>query len=159
MIDPWLQSHVADASIVSPPSTNANDSHFAYMSPSLSMPMNDSASTLEELKQRMKQFADDRDWQQFHDLKNLSMALAIEAAELMEHFRWVANTNANALMSDADVAAAIRQEAADVLLLLVQFANVAGIDLMAAAQAKLALNEVRYPIDKSRGVATKYDKL
>lgn len=121
--------------------------------------MNDSASTLEELKQRMKQFADDRDWQQFHDLKNLSMALAIEAAELMEHFRWVANTNANALMSDADVAAAIRQEAADVLLLLVQFANVAGIDLMAAAQAKLALNEVRYPIEKSRGVATKYDKL
>lgn len=121
--------------------------------------MNDASAALDELKQRMRQFADDRDWQQFHDLKNLSMALAIEAAELMEHFRWVANTDANAVMNDAESAAAIRQEAADVLLLLVQFANVAGIDLMAAADAKLALNQVRYPVEKCKGVATKYDKL
>lgn len=121
--------------------------------------MNDTTSALQELKQRMRQFADDRDWQQFHDLKNLSMALAIEAAELMEHFRWVANTDANAVMNNAESAAAIRQEVADVLLLLVQFANIAGIDLMAAAEAKIDFNEVRYPVEKCKGVATKYDKL
>jgi len=121
--------------------------------------MNDIDTPLGELKTHMRQFANERDWQQFHDLKNLSMAVAIEAAELMEHFRWVTNSDANLLMNETDTAIAIRQEVADVLMLLVQFANVAGIDLMAAAEAKIALNETRYPIDKCKGVATKYDKL
>lgn len=121
--------------------------------------MNDANTTLDELKQRMLQFASDRDWLQFHDLKNLSMALAIEAAELMEPFRWTANVDAGAVMSSPEVADAIRQEAADILLLLVQFANIAGIDLLAAAEAKLALNDQRYPIDKCKGVSTKYDQL
>jgi len=87
------------------------------------------------------------------------MAPAIEVAELMKHFRWVANSDANAMMSDADVAAAIREEVADVLLLLTQFANVARMDLMDAAEKKLSLNEDRYPVDKCKGIATKYDKL
>jgi dCTP diphosphatase len=121
--------------------------------------MNDNDSKLSELKASIRQFTDERQWQQFHDLKNLSMALAIEAAELMEHFRWVANSGANAVMNDAETANAIREEAADVLLLLTQFANVAGIDLMDAAEKKLVLNETRYPVEKCKGVATKYDKL
>jgi dCTP diphosphatase len=121
--------------------------------------MNDVTTPLNELKTQMRQFAEDRDWQQFHDLKNLSMAIAIEAAELMEHFRWIANADANALLNDTPTAIAVGEEAADVLLLLVQFANVAGIDLMATAEAKIAVNETRYPIDKSKGVATKYDRL
>jgi len=121
--------------------------------------MNDNESVIYDLKQRVAQFADDREWGRFHDLKNLSMALAIEAAELMEHFRWVTNADANALMDDVDASAAIREEAADVLLLLTQFANIAGIDLMVAAEKKLALNERRYPIEKCKGIATKYDKL
>lgn len=121
--------------------------------------MNDTDSSLRDLKDRIKQFTDERDWQQFHDLKNLSMALAIEAAELMEHFRWVTNADASAVMNDAEAAAAIREEVADVLLFLTQFANVANIDLLEAAEKKLAINSVRYPVDKSKGVATKYDKL
>ena len=121
--------------------------------------MNDNTFPLCELKRRIQQFTEERDWGRFHDLKNLSMALSIEAGELMEHFRWVSNTDANALMSDAQVAEAIREEAADVLLLLTQFANVAGIDLMEAAEKKLLLNEARYPVEKCKGVSTKYDKL
>jgi dCTP diphosphatase len=121
--------------------------------------MNDNESTLRELKERVARFTDERDWRQFHNLKNLSMALAIEASELMEHFRWVSSADADAVMSDAEVAAAIREEAADVLLFLTQFANVAGIDLLDAAEKKLAINEARYPIAKCKGIATKYDKL
>jgi dCTP diphosphatase len=121
--------------------------------------MNDNESVLFDLKQQIAKFTNEREWGRFHDLKNLSMALAIEVAELMEHFRWVTNADANALMDDADTAAAIREEAADVLLLLTQFANIAGIDLMDAAEKKLSLNELRYPVDKCKGIATKYDKL
>jgi dCTP diphosphatase len=121
--------------------------------------MNDHDSKFDELKTAIQRFSEQREWQQFHDLKNLSMALAIEAAELMEHFRWVTNSDANALMNSQETADAIRQEAADVLLLLAQFANVAGIDLLDAAEKKLAINESRYPVDKCKGIATKYDKL
>jgi dCTP diphosphatase len=121
--------------------------------------MNDHDSTLRELKVAIQHFTDEREWQQFHDLKNLSMALSIEVAELMEHFRWVTNSEANEVMKSSEAANAIREEAADVLLLLTQFANVAGIDLMDAAERKLTLNQTRYPVDKCRGIATKYNKL
>lgn len=121
--------------------------------------MNDTDSTLQSLKDRVGSFTAERDWTQFHDLKNLSMAIATEAAEIMEHFRWVPNVEANQLMSIPDSADAIQQEVADVLLLLAEFANVAKIDLMAAAERKLAINESRYPVCKSKGTATKYNKL
>jgi dCTP diphosphatase len=120
--------------------------------------MNDDDSTLSELKARTRQFSDERDWQQFHDLKNLSMAIAIEAAELMEHFRWIGNTEANALMSNTAVAAEIREEVADILLLVAQFANVADIDLMDSAAKKLVVNAARYPVAEFKGSATKYNK-
>ncbi len=80
--------------------------------------MNDQQSNLAELKQQIREFTTARDWEQFHDLKNLSMALAIEAAELMEHFRWVNNADANAVMQNEATAKAVREEVADVLLLL-----------------------------------------
>ena len=120
--------------------------------------MNDEATTLHELKARVRLFGEERDWQQFHDLKNLSMAIAIEAAELMEHFRWIANTEANAVMNETTSAAEICEEVADVLLLLTQFANVANIDLMDSAEKKLAVNAARYPVEKFKGMATKYNK-
>ncbi len=121
--------------------------------------MNEANSTLQDLKNRIRQFTEERDWNQFHDLKNLSMALTIEAAELMEHFRWVAITDANAVMNHAETAAAIREEVADVLLLLTQFASIANIDLMDAAEKKLSINALRYPIEKCKGVSMKYNKL
>jgi len=120
--------------------------------------MNDEATTLHELKAQVRQFGEERDWQQFHDLKNLSMAIAIEAAELMEHFRWIENTKANAVMNETTSAAEIREEVADVLLLLTQFANVANIDLMDSAEKKLAVNAARYPVEKFKGISTKYNK-
>lgn len=116
--------------------------------------MNDNESTIGELKERIAGFTEERDWRRFHDLKNLSMALVIEASELMEHFRWVSNSDADSVMDDAELAAAVREEVADVLLFLTQFANVAGIDLMEAAEKKLKINEARYPIDKCKGIAT-----
>ncbi len=121
--------------------------------------MRDATSNLSELKQRVSDFTAVRDWQRFHDLKSLSMALAIEAAELMEHFRWIETARAAEVMHDEAAAKAVREELADVLLFVAQFANLAGIDLMAAAEEKLALNEIRYPVEKCKGVATKYDKL
>ncbi|MEM6690177.1 MAG: nucleotide pyrophosphohydrolase [Planctomycetota bacterium] len=121
--------------------------------------LKDAETPLKELKDRIQRFTDERDWHQFHDLKNLSMALAIEAGELMEHFRWVANTEAQSVMKNPGSAVEIREELADVLLFVVQFANVANIDLMEAAERKLAINAERYPISKSKGVATKYNKL
>ncbi len=121
--------------------------------------MKDVDSTLQDLKDRVENFTAERDWTQFHDLKNLSMAIATEAAEIMEHFRWIPNVEANHLMSIPDSADAISQEVADVLLLLTEFANVANIDLMDAAERKLAINESRYPVDKSKGNATKSNTL
>ena len=119
----------------------------------------DTTSTLQEIKDAMKRFTDERDWNQFHDLKNLSMAVATEAAELMDHFRWVDNRNANHLMDDKESAKAIEMEVADVFLLLAEFCTVAEIDMTNAAFKKLAANQERYPIAKSRGTAVKYDRL
>src|SRR5215203_5117981 len=95
--------------------------------------MNDASATIDSLKDQMRRFVAERDWEQFHDLKNLSMAIAVEAGELMDHFRWVKNTEANAVMTDADAATAVRHEAADVFLLLLEFAIIARIDLAGAA--------------------------
>jgi len=121
--------------------------------------MLDDDSAMAELKLRVAKFTADRDWEQFHDLKNLSMAISTEAAELMDHFRWVPNTEANSTLDAPDVRAAVEHEVADVLLLLVDFANAAGIDLLAAADEKLKLNEQRYPVEKAKGNALKYDQL
>ncbi len=113
--------------------------------------------TLEALRERVAQFAAERDWDQFHNPKNLAMALAIEAGELMEHFQWLTPEQAASVPADIRDEAAL--EAADVLLYLLRLCDKLGIDLAAAASRKLALNEGKYPVDKSRGRSTKYDKL
>jgi dCTP diphosphatase len=115
--------------------------------------MADDATTIGDLRREMGAFVAERDWEQFHDLKNLSMAIAVEAAELMEIFRWVENRRAGEAMQSAGSAAAVRQEVADVLLLLLSFANAAGIDLADAAREKLEINRGRYPVEASRGRA------
>jgi dCTP diphosphatase len=115
--------------------------------------MADAVVTIGALREEMRGFVAEREWEQFHDLKNLSMAIAVEAAELMEIFRWVENTKAGAVMESAEGASAVRQEVADVLLLLLSFANAAGIELSDAAREKLAINRGRYPVETSRGKA------
>jgi NTP pyrophosphatase (non-canonical NTP hydrolase) len=112
---------------------------------------------LDALRARLAQFAAERDWDQFHNPKNLAMAVAAESGELLEHFQWLTFEQAARLpRAERD---AVALECADVLLFLLRLCDRLDIDLAAAAEKKLALNATKYPVEKSRGRATKYDKL
>jgi NTP pyrophosphatase (non-canonical NTP hydrolase) len=112
---------------------------------------------LERLHQAIVRFADERDWDQFHNPKNVAMALVVEAAELLEHFQW--RTPEQAASLDAATKEEVALEVADVLLYLLRLCDKLDIDLAAAAERKIALNAKKYPVDKARGRSTKYDKL
>jgi len=114
-------------------------------------------SELEHLRERLREFAAERDWERFHTPKNLAMALAAESGELLEVFQWLTEAESLALAPKAKAAAA--EEIADVLLYLVRLADVLHIDLDDAARRKLALNAERYPADKARGSSRKYTEL
>jgi dCTP diphosphatase len=111
---------------------------------------------LDELRDALRSFASDREWQRFHSPKNLAMALAAEAGELLEVFQWLAEEESRAL-SDEDLTQ-VREEVADVLIYVVRLADELGIELGEAVEAKLRLNEERYPVDLARGNATKYSR-
>jgi len=113
--------------------------------------------SLENLRVKLETFAAERDWNQFHNPKNLAMALSAEAGELLEHFQWLTPDQAAHLAPDTREAVAL--ECADVLLFLIRLADKLNIDLADATRRKLELNAQKYPVEKSRGVATKYDKL
>jgi dCTP diphosphatase len=115
------------------------------------------ADALLALKARLREFAEERDWTQFHTPKNLAMALAGEAGEVLEHFQWL--TAEQSAAPDAALRDAVALELADVLMYLVRLADVLDVDLAAAAARKLAINAERYPADKARGRADKYDQL
>ncbi|WP_312709346.1 nucleotide pyrophosphohydrolase [Stenotrophomonas sp.] len=109
--------------------------------------------------QALREFAEARDWAQFHSPKNLVMALSGEVGELNEVFQWMTEADSfNAASSEA-TAKAVREEIADVALYLIRLSDVLGIDLNEAVSSKLATNAAKYPIDLSRGVSTKYNKL
>jgi dCTP diphosphatase len=116
-----------------------------------------SIENLAALRARLAAFAAERDWEQFHSPKNLAMALAAEAGELLEHFQWLTEAESGALPAAARDEVAL--EIADVLLFLVRLADRLGIDPLEAAARKLELNARKYPVDKARGRATKYDRL
>lgn len=109
---------------------------------------------MQTLKQRLREFADVRDWNQFHSPKNLSMALSVEVAELVEHFQWLTEEQSENLPQDK--LDEVSSELADTLLYLVRLADKLDIDLMAAAKNKIKLNGKKYPVDQSRGNAKKY---
>lgn len=113
--------------------------------------------SLHDLSGQLREFACERDWQQFHSPKNLASALIVEAAELLEPFQWLTEEQSRNLA--VDKRDAVGAEMADVLLYLIQLANALGIDLVAAAQAKLQLNGLKYPVDRARGSSRKYDEL
>ena len=113
--------------------------------------------SLDPLRTQLRAFTAARDWQQFHSPKNLAMALSVEAAELLEHFQWLTEEQSRKL--PPETLAAVSHEVADVLLYLVQLADGLGLDLLQAAQAKLAINEAKYPVEKARGKHLKYDQL
>ena len=115
--------------------------------------------SLEELVCHIRTFARERDWEQFHAPKNLAMALATEAGELMEPFLWCESDASHKLCDDLDKRAAVADELADVLIYALRLADVAGIDPAEAVLAKLRRNEERYPVEKSKGNSSKYDQL
>lgn len=107
--------------------------------------------SLEALRQRVAAFARERDWEQFHSPKNLSMALIAEAAELVEHFQWLSEEQSYTLSEDK--LEQVRLELADIQIYLIRIADRLGVDLIRAAWDKIEMNEKRYPADKVRGDA------
>jgi len=121
-------------------------------------PRNDGDLTsLDDLRDALRRFAAERDWEQFHSPKNLAMALSVEVAELMEHFQWLSEA-ASAQLSPEQLSE-VRNELADVLIYLVRLADKLDVDLLAAANQKMVLNAAKYPADKARGNSRKYTKL
>ena len=114
-------------------------------------------TVLESLRNQLRTFAADRDWDQFHSPKNRAAALAVEAAELLEHFQWLTEAESQQLAPEA--LNEVREEVADVLLYLIRISDKLGIDLIAAAKAKIELNAEKYPVDKARGSSRKYTEL
>ena len=119
--------------------------------------MNKQTDSLESLRAQLARFAAARDWDQFHNPKNLAMALAGEAGEVLEHFQWL--TFEQAANLPAATRAEVALECADVLLFLLRLCDKLDIDLAAAARKKLALNAKKYPVAKAKGRAIKWDKL
>jgi len=113
--------------------------------------MPDTSVTIAELRQIVRTFVDDRDWRQFHSPKNLSMSLAIEAAELMEHFQWIDVAESRRIGDDSAKLADVRDEVADVLCYLLAIANEMEIDLSDAMRDKMIKNAAKYPAALSRG--------
>jgi len=112
-------------------------------------PLVDATTTIAELKTRVLAFAREREWEQFHSPKNLSMALAAEAGELMEHFLWADAAASRAHCQEPERRRKIEEE----------IANVTGVDLAAAIETKLAANAQKYPVEKARGRSEKYTEL
>lgn len=113
--------------------------------------MTDDATSVRQLRQLVQAFVDERDWQQFHSPKNLSMALAIEASELMEHFQWLTVPQSRKLREDADQLSAVGEEMADVFCYLLAMANELQVDLSALMEAKMEKNRRKYPAEEYRG--------
>ena len=111
----------------------------------------DAQTTVGALKAAVHNFVAARDWYQYHTPKNLAMCIAIEAAEIMEHFQWQTLEESTALMTDEKGRSEVADELADVLIYCLSFANSSGIDITTAIEKKLARNEVRFPVDQVRG--------
>ena len=110
--------------------------------------------TLEAIKLRLREFTEFRDWDKFHSPKNLSMALSAEVAEIIEHFQWLTEEQSQNLPTNK--LDEVETELADTLIYLVRLADKLNIDLLEAASKKIEINEHKYPIEKSKGIAKKY---
>lgn len=113
--------------------------------------------SIDSIKKRLRDFAKARDWDQFHSPKNLSMALSVEVAEIVEHFQWLTEDESENLSQEK--LDEVEAELADTLIYLVRLADKLNIDLLTVAQRKIERNEKKYPVDKARGNAKKYTEL
>ena len=121
--------------------------------------MEDQNTTLNEIKDRVLKFAQERDWEQFHSPKNLSMAISAESAELMEHFLWQSSEASHTDLEDLKLRGKVEEELADIFIFAIEFANVTGIDIAKIIESKMSLNAKKYPIEKSKGRSDKYTEL
>ena len=112
---------------------------------------NDANTTITQLRSIVSDFVDARQWRQFHRPKNLAMSIAIEAAELMEHFQWLTDDQVNEAVSDEDRLSGIRDEMSDVLSYLLALANALDIDLSESLREKMDKNNRKYPANQFRG--------
>lgn len=116
--------------------------------------MND--NPFETIKFKLREFAEQRDWDQFHSPKNLAMALNVEAAELLEHFQWLTEQQSSSL--NAETLSEVADEIADIQVYLIRLADKLGVDIVAATQNKIEKNAQKYPAEKVRGQSKKYTK-
>ena len=116
-------------------------------------------SDIASLQARLREFRDARDWEQFHETKNLAVALSVEASELCELMLWMTNDEVDRSLSDASFREAFIDECADVFNYLTLISDRVGFDLVEAASAKISKNSEKYPVDKSKGNSTKYNRL
>ena len=112
---------------------------------------------LSDLKQKLSDFAKDREWDQFHSPKNLAMALSVEVAEIVEHFQWLTEEQSKELSKEK--LADVETELADTLIYLIRLADKLNIDLLDSAKRKINVNAKKYPVDKAKGTAKKYNEL
>jgi dCTP diphosphatase len=110
------------------------------------------------LQAELREFARARDWEKFHDPKNLAMALTVEAAELMELFQWTTTSDSQDAKANPATLAAAREEMADVLIYLLRLSDVMAVDLEAAVRSKIGVNATKYPTKLAKGNATKYSR-
>ena len=120
---------------MSEPTTNLSDDH----------------STVADLKRLVAEFVAERKWEPYHDAKNLSMAIAIEAAELMEHFQWARSEELNSLLNDPAKRQEVTDEIADIACFLVSLASTIGVDLSKAMADKMVHNRRKYPAEQFQG--------
>lgn len=113
--------------------------------------------TLAALQQQIRKFCDERDWDQFHNLKDLAISLSLESAELLEHFQWKNDKEVAEYVKDNKVG--IEEELADVFYWVLLLANKLDIDLISAFESKMKQNETKYPVSKSKGIHKKYTDL
>lgn len=111
----------------------------------------DDQTPVAELKKLVEEFVSERDWHQYHAPKNIAMALAVEAAELMEHFQWIGTEESRALADDPERLADVGEELADVIGYSMAMANELGIDIATTMRAKMVKNRLKYPAEKFRG--------
>lgn len=116
------------------------------------------SKTIKDIQSDLRDFAGERDWEQFHSPKNLSMALSVEVSELQEHFQWL--TEEQSYLKDNEaVKDSVQMELADVFLYLVRLSDQLGIDIIDSAKKKMKVNAEKYPVELCKGKSLKYNKL
>ncbi|MDA3837141.1 MAG: nucleotide pyrophosphohydrolase [Nanoarchaeota archaeon] len=119
----------------------------------------DEETKVHELKQKVKDFCDARDWEQFHDAKELAIALSIEVSELLEHFRWKSKEEVNHRFTIPEKREEIEDELSDILFFVLRIAQMYDINLSSSLNRKIKKNDEKYPVEKARGSHKKYNEL